>query len=398
MDGAKSDHCLLVAYAVEGSEPAFTELVQRHAHAVYASALRQTGNPSLAEEVTQIVFILLARKAASLSADVVVLGWLFRATQFTSKDIMKAERRRLARETSAFEAAAQEAVLNSPSEDRSWEDVSTKLDGCLSQLNENDRNAILLRFFESRSLAEVGSALGVAEDAARKRVRRALDRLHVLLVSAGARIGEGDVEPLLHRHAVTPAPQHVLGLASSAIILPRGVTPKGVDAALGRLARHILWQQWKPWVAAAVVTAVVSSTALLAHHTLARTPVVAENAADDYRVAGFPKSEKVHEFVHRIQGLTGKEDKFALAEAVRYPLQVNSRNGVQIIGSSAQFVQEFEILFAGLPSKVILKCPDHGLYCDSRGIMIGAGEVWIGPDQPGNSDPQPRIIALNLDR
>ena len=398
MDGAKSDHCLLIAYSAEGLESAFTELVKRHAHAVYASALRQTGNSSLAEEVTQIVFILLARKAATLKADVDVLGWLFRATQFTSKDIIKAERRRLARETTAFDTAAQEAILAESSDAKVWDGVSTKLDGCLSQLSESDRNAILLRFFESRSLAEVGTALGVAEDAARKRVRRALDRLHSLLINAGVRVGESEFEPLLQKHAFAPAPQQVLGLAAGAMILPRGVSPKGVDAALGRLARHILWQQWKPWVAAVALTATVGSTGLLSYHLL--TPIHSSEVKtiDDYRAAGFPKSEKVHEFVHRIQGLTGKEDKLALSQEVRYPLQVNSRSGVQMIGSSTEFIREFDSLFAGRPSKVILKCPDYGLFCDSRGVMIGAGEIWIGPDQPGSPDPQPRIIALNLDR
>jgi hypothetical protein len=88
----------------------------------------------------------------------------------------------------------------------------------------------------------------------------------------------------------------------------------------------------------------------------------------------------------------------ALAHAIRYPLFVNGPDGSRVINDSEEFIQSFESLFGGKASKVILKCPDHGLYCDTRGIMIGSGEVWIGPDQPGIPNPEPRIIALNLDR
>jgi RNA polymerase sigma factor (sigma-70 family) len=393
-----SDHDLLIAYAKDGSDVAFTELVQRHAHAVYASALRQTANPSLAEEVTQVVFILLARKAGSLKPGIVVAGWLFRATQFTAKDIMKAERRRLHRETTAFEVAADELTPVESADEQAWSGVSTKLDACLAQLSESDRHAVLLRFFENRSLAEVGTSLGVAEDAARKRVRRALDRLQLLLEKAGAPIGQGGMESLLDQFAAPKAPQHVLGAAVGAGVMAHLTQKSVLDAAVGRLARHLLWQQWKPWLAAAALAGGLTTTAAFSYHHFAVPNRMVSKSLDDYRPAGFPDANKVHNFVRDLQKATGSEDKESLAALVRYPLPVNRHDGTVLIQNATEFSAKFEDLFAGRPSKVILKCPPNGLYCDNRGIMIGAGEIWLGPDRTDATDPQPRIIALNLDR
>ena len=98
-----TDTQLLREFAATGSEPAFTELVSRHGRVVYAAALRQTANPNLAEEVTQAVFVLLAHKASSLSDHSVLIGWLMKATRFACRDLLRSERRRLARETAAYQ-------------------------------------------------------------------------------------------------------------------------------------------------------------------------------------------------------------------------------------------------------------------------------------------------------
>src|SRR6185436_5938764 len=92
------DFELLRAYSEKGSEGAFSELVERYKGLVYASALRQTNNASLAEEVTQAVFVVLARKAGTLKPGIILSGWLFRATRFAASDVLKGERRRLRRE------------------------------------------------------------------------------------------------------------------------------------------------------------------------------------------------------------------------------------------------------------------------------------------------------------
>ena len=71
------DHQLLGEFVRDRSEPAFTELVRRYAGLVHSTAFRFCGNPHHAEEITQSVFVILARKAGNLSPRVVVSGWLY---------------------------------------------------------------------------------------------------------------------------------------------------------------------------------------------------------------------------------------------------------------------------------------------------------------------------------
>jgi RNA polymerase sigma factor (sigma-70 family) len=178
------DFELLRAYVERQSEPAFTELVERHKGLVYASALRQTGDPSLAEEITQAVFTVLARKAASLRRETVLSGWLFRATRFAAADALKRERRRIRREIEAMNRSDQ----NQPPDEAAlaWREIAPVLDESLARLGETDRHALLLRFFERKTLTEVGAALGLSEEASRKRVDRALYKLRSSSFGAGS--------------------------------------------------------------------------------------------------------------------------------------------------------------------------------------------------------------------
>jgi RNA polymerase sigma factor (sigma-70 family) len=166
------DSELVSVYAAQGCEDAFRALVARHVSLVYATALRQVGDPGLAEEITQNVFVVLARKAPRLSGLQTLGGWLHRTTLLEAKASIRAELRRRRREQTAAEAVHLEREGTSP-----YAAMEPLLDEGLWHLREADRLALLLRFWESRSLKEVGAALGVEEEAARKRVSRALDRL-----------------------------------------------------------------------------------------------------------------------------------------------------------------------------------------------------------------------------
>lgn len=173
---------LLRRYADDRSQEAFAELVRRRVNLVYSVALRQVGGDvHLAEDVTQRVFTDLARKAQSLAQHAVLSGWLYRSAQFAATDVVRTERRRRVRE--------QEAHLmnetSSPDAPVDWDKLRPLLDRVLSELDTDDRDALALRFFEERSFTEVGAALQLNEDAARKRVTRALDKLHGLLARRG---------------------------------------------------------------------------------------------------------------------------------------------------------------------------------------------------------------------
>src|SRR4051794_13878605 len=172
------DEQLLRRYAADHDQDAFAELVRRYVNFVYSCAWRQVRDPQLAEDVAQIVFANLARKAGRISARPVLAGWLHRDIRYTVLELLRKERRRQARELESI-------AMDTPQNDPDWEKIRPLLDEALSQLSGIDRDALLLRFFEERSFKEVGEAIGAGEDSARKRVSRALEKLRALLADSG---------------------------------------------------------------------------------------------------------------------------------------------------------------------------------------------------------------------
>src|SRR6187549_1114674 len=141
---------LVRQYAAGKSESAFAAIVARHVNLVYSAALRQVGNAQLAEEVTQTVFIILARKASSLSDKTILSGWLYRTARFASSAALKRELRRQKREQEAH----MQSILHDSARDASWKQLAPILDEAMAQLKGQDRDALVLRFFENKSLQE----------------------------------------------------------------------------------------------------------------------------------------------------------------------------------------------------------------------------------------------------
>jgi RNA polymerase sigma factor (sigma-70 family) len=201
---------LLRRYATDRSEAAFGELVRRHVTPVYAFALRRVGGDAhLAEDVTQMVFTALARKASSLTGRQTLGGWLCRTTHFAARDVVRVERRRRAREQ---EAQTMHESPDGPGANIDWEKLQPVLNETMGELNDDDRDAVWLRFFEGRSFAEVGARLRLTENAARMRVERALDKLHGLLAQRGATSTTAALGLALTGQATVAAPA---GLAAS---------------------------------------------------------------------------------------------------------------------------------------------------------------------------------------
>jgi RNA polymerase sigma factor (sigma-70 family) len=209
------DSSLLRRFAADRSEAAFAEVVRRNLNLVYSAALRKTGDAHLAEDVTQKVFTLLARKAGALVRHPALVGWLYTTTHYTAAKTIRAERRRRTREQ---EAQLMQDLISAPAPAADWERLRPVLDDAMHRLNQRDREAVLLRFFENRPFAEVGTRQGVSENAARMRVDRALEKLHTLLARQGITSTTAALALLLADHAVVAAPAGLATTVSGAAL------------------------------------------------------------------------------------------------------------------------------------------------------------------------------------
>jgi RNA polymerase sigma factor (sigma-70 family) len=203
---------LLEEYLRHKSEKAFATLVNRHLNLVYSAALRQVRSPQLAEEVAQSVFTDLSRNARQLKHGTILTAWLYQVTRRTAIDVVRRESRRQARERLAAEMAPMNTVAE-------WTHIEPFLDEAMAALDETDRVAILLRFFENKSLREVGATLGTSDDAAQKRVSRAVERLREFFTKRGVTIGAGGLVALVTANAVQAAPAGLAGAISTAAIV-----------------------------------------------------------------------------------------------------------------------------------------------------------------------------------
>ena len=203
---SETDMELLTRYRERRTEDAFAELVRRHLDLVYSAALRQVRSPHLAQEVAQSVFTDLARQAQQLAPDTILSAWLYAVARRTAIDVVRREARRQKREQLAMEIS----TMNSDSAD--WSQIEPILDEAMDSLQETERSAVLLRYFENKSLREVGNALGTSEEAARKRVSRGVESLHEFLTRKGVTAGVGGLAGVISVNAVQGAP---IGLSTT---------------------------------------------------------------------------------------------------------------------------------------------------------------------------------------
>jgi uncharacterized protein (TIGR03435 family) len=249
------DIALLKQFAENGSEPAFAGIVSRHLNLVYSTALRATGNAHAAQEISQAVFIILARKAKSLGAKTILAGWLHQTTRLTAANYVRTEIRRQKREQEAF----MQSTLNETANE-TWLQIAPILDDAISRLGAKDRDAIVLRFFENKSLGEVGTALGAGEDAAKMRVNRALEKLRKFFTKRGVTLTTTIIAGAVSANSVQAAP---VGLAKtiSAVAITKGAAAGGSTLALVKGALKIMaWTKAKTAIVAGVVVLLTAGT------------------------------------------------------------------------------------------------------------------------------------------
>lgn len=221
-----NDLDLLERYSREHSQDSFAALVTRYMNLVYSAALRQVRSPQLAEEVCQTVFTQLACKADKLKPGTILSAWLYQTTRNASIDVVRSEIRRKLRE----EIAIQMSAANETS--AGWTDIEPLLDEAMQSLEQTDRAAILLRFFEGKSLNEVGHALGSSEDAAQKRIQRAVERLRKFFEKRKLKIGATGLVALVSANAVQSAPSGLAILVATSSLANLSSTTATVTKAI----------------------------------------------------------------------------------------------------------------------------------------------------------------------
>lgn len=270
------NNSLLQRYVTDRSEAAFTELVRQHIDLVYSAALRQVnGDAAAAHDVTQAVFTELARKAPRLVRHPSLTGWLYTSTRFVCAKTRRTEQRRAAREQEAY---AMNQLYQASEPDPSWAELRPVLDEAMHELSADDREAVLLRFFEGRPIAEIGAKLGLTEDTARKRVARALDKLRERLARRGITSTVAALSAALAERTVVAAP------TGMAVEISRAAA---MESTAGSGAMAMLWKMLLASGAVAVI-AVAVAWPRISHST--NTAVPAAPATQIARVSDVPVS------------------------------------------------------------------------------------------------------------
>jgi RNA polymerase sigma factor (sigma-70 family) len=258
------DAALIRRYVDDGSDAAFTQLVHRHVNLVYASALRQLRDPALAEDVTQAVFVVLARKAKSLRREVVLGGWLLNTVRFIAQDARRKQLRRTfheqkAAEMRSLEQSASTAPTTPGDSDRA--ELSAALDDALACLGTRSRNALVLRYFENKTGRDVAERLGISEDAARKRISRAVDELRAIFARKGITVSSALLGEWMGVHLIAPAAPTGLAATASAAA---ATAPAATTASLANSAVKLMALAKAKAAAAVIVTATVLGGATVA--------------------------------------------------------------------------------------------------------------------------------------
>jgi RNA polymerase sigma factor (sigma-70 family) len=248
------DTTLLRDYVEGGSDRAFTALVNRHFNLVYTTALRiANGDAHLAQDVAQSVFTDVARKAKSWPRDLFLGGWLYQHTCFMAANAVRKERRRLTRERQAFE-------MNSANDgsDPIWSSLGPFLDDAMRRLGSRDRDVLVLRFFGQKSYRTMGAVLGISEEAARKRVDRALEKLRGFFARRGLSFSVAVLMTALDTHAAALAP---VGLAS--VVANGALAEAAKNVGTGLSLIKLIMTITKTKIAVAAMVAALTTTIFL---------------------------------------------------------------------------------------------------------------------------------------
>jgi RNA polymerase sigma factor (sigma-70 family) len=357
MRTSMDDWQLLQAYAKNRSEAAFAELVRLHLDWVFSVALRHVGDPHLAEDVVQSVFVLLARKARDLGPGTLVGGWLFRTTRLVAGHARRAEQRRKTREATA--CIMSQDTTSPDTDEILWQQLAPHLDQAVAALSDADRSAILLRFYEKMPLRSVGERMGVSEEAAKKRVSRALEKLRDFLVRRGVKLSGVSLAAILAEKTVQTASA---ALAGAVVKISMAAASASASTLLPQLARETLrtWHWAKLKLAAGLAA---GSLALIFVAATAAGLLTRHPAPESVAVNGSPGADI---------------DAAAQTQAVNHLFAPTGKNPTAVFRKTGALT---------------------GSVVDSEGHPIEGAKVWGGfPEHPFAQDITDQSGQFALDK
>jgi uncharacterized protein (TIGR03435 family) len=360
------DHELLAEYARTESEAAFAVLVARYVNLVHSAAWRFTGNPHHAEEITQAVFIILARKAGRLRRGTVLSGWLYQTARLTAANFVKDEIRRQRREQEAY----MQSTLTEP-EPAAWEQIAPLLDEAMGRLGETDRNAIVLRFFENKTAPEVAASLKLNEAAAHKRVSRALDKLRQFFTRRGVVLPAMVLTTAIAANSVQAAPA-ALAKSVTAVAVAKGAAASSSTLTLIKGALKIMaWTKAKTVVVASVAVLFATGTTVVVVEKVV-SPAVDESFWQ-MKVENLKKAPSVLIIrPTRYYSLTMSSSVNIYDDKVIRKIIAQNIGFVSLLQTAYSFSRQRMILPAGVPTNhfdLMLTLPDHQLEALQKAIQ-----------------------------
>jgi RNA polymerase sigma factor (sigma-70 family) len=261
-----SDMELIREYAGRNSETAFAELVDRHIPLVHSVALRFTRNPGDAQDVTQAVFIILARKAGVLRPDTILTGWLYETTRFTAMKLLRTQARQQARERAAY----MESTMADASPGGVWKQLGPLLEEGMTGLNQKERTLLALRFFENKSGAQTAAILGIQEWAAHKRTNRAVEKLRAFFTKRGIVLSAVALTAAISANSVQAAPGALASSVTAAAVAKGSMATASTLALAQETMTLMAWLKAKTAASIAAGVLLAAGTATVAVSTYLR--------------------------------------------------------------------------------------------------------------------------------
>lgn len=282
-----ADMELLKQYVDRNSDEAFAALVTRHVNMIYSVALRKTASPDAAEEITQAVFIILARKAPGLSEKIILAGWLYQTARMTAANFQRTEIRRTGREHEAYMQS-----LSNDGESALWSQIAPLLEDAMGRLGEKDRNAIVLRFMEEKSFQEIGAAFGASENAAKKRVGHALEKLRGYFSKRGVATTTAIIAGAISANSIQAAPH---GLATTVTVAAvKGTTVTTSTLTLIKTTLKIMaWTKLKTTAVVGAIAIIAAGTATI---TINKAKATTKPAISTFAGYATPEATLQHRF------------------------------------------------------------------------------------------------------